>query len=395
MHTDHLTLFKEKIAVDKNFSFTTIQEKGKRRFRFDLEETYDEPISDILDAILFLNKKFYDNPLSDSEFDMEDYARFTGRKLKKVHGLTGPKSQHYDNDLERLFYKFVNRNMVINDCFYSPNGEIKEVYEPFPILQKYYKISKKELLSKGFDKRKKRYAAKLNPIIIENLSTFLFYTTLSDYQKIVNEYYRNRRNRLLYSRLSNLLNNLKGQQSDKTSFEELKFIMNYKSKDHREVKRLLTDAIDTMLKLESLQGLNFKWQPNRRGHVYIPHFWIDESVKSNLLNESRVDKFKRLDLLIMSKLSQSVTVENDRISYEELREYLDRYVFDILHYCFPKVLKKESKSEDYSLFLDHLCYKDDYGNLYASHCLKYVTVNEQPLVGDSFYQNNKKLSYLY
>ena len=395
MQTDQLTIFEEKIAVDKNFSFTTIQVKGKRRFRFDLEETYDEPISDILDAILFLNKKFYDNPLSYSEFNMEDYAHFTGKKLKKVHGLTGPKSEHYDNDLERLFYKFVNRNVVINDCFYSPNGDIKEVYEPFPILQKYSKISKKELVSKGFDKRRKRYAAKLNPIIIENLSTFLFYTTLSDYQKIVNVYYRNKRNRLLYSRLSNLLNNLKGNQTDKTSFDELTFIMNYKSKDPKENKRLLTDAIDTMLKLESLRGLNFKWERNGRGHYYIPYFWIDESVKSNLLNESRVDKFKRLDLLIMSRLSQSVTVEDNKISYEELRDYLNKYVYDILSYCFPKVLKKDVGNEDCNLFLDKLCYQDDYNNYYASHCLKYVTVNDHSLESDSFYQNNKRLSFLY
>lgn len=384
-----ISLFAEKIPVDKNFSFSTQVATGQLAYKIDLEKSYEERPEQIIDLFNFLSKRYYDSPLVNQPFTHRDYCHFLGKSLRAFQAenvIPNDQRKHYDNQLERLLYKLVNRNLVRESTYFVPSKKKRiEKYEAVNLLSSYEKVSQDQLR----DKRTVEYVANLNDFVKDNISSFLFYTTTTDYRILLQTYYRNPNYRFLYMRLSNLLNNLKGGITDTISFDELSFLLGYQMKEPKHTRQKIEASLKKMLALESLTGLSFHWGSNGNGYSYLPVFQLRHNHQDNQLTESRHDKYKRLDLLVLTRMRKILPeTRGGKFSYMDVRLRLKESpeLYDILVESYLAVMKKEPSGEQLGSFYDHYLYTDDHKNGYASNLVRHIIVNGEPLSHDSIYQ---------
>lgn len=409
--TNQFSLFSEKVPVDKNLDFSTVVSDGQEAFKILFKETYKEDPKDILDVLFFLQYKIYNNPLSDPKFTIEEYAQFYQRNVKKYRGLTeGKKTKNYENDLERIFYKLMANNIVTLTPYKSPSNEEKEIMKPFTIITQFirYKHENKAALD---DKRKKMYEASVNPVLVRNLSTFFFYTTLNDYKKITKEYYRNPGYRNLYLRLSNLLNNLRFNpyKTQQPSFNELATILGYYSDDkenhapNKEMHRMIDESVKKILQFDSLKGLDFSWQRNANGYTYVPNFSINNiTIENNSLGvraEDAAETYKRLDNLFLYQIKQYIPFNSH--GFFEIEDFhnvlnskpgLEKFVRDAFHQVYLDVLKKAAEYKKFDEWMGHFCYTEGkyrYGSLIITKALvdgKKIIHDERFKKTDSYFK---------
>lgn len=394
-----VSLFDDKIPVDKNFSFSTLVLAGQTTFKIDLEKTFEEKPEHIMDVFNFLNKRYYDSPLFNQPFTQMDYCAFLGKSIDKFRHenvVKADKHERWNNYIERLLYKMLERNIIRKGTYEVPSNTVKkkiEIHEKISLLNNYVKVSHEDLR----DKRTVEYIADLSDPIKDNVSTFLFYTTMSDYRTIVNNYYRNPNFRFLYLRLANVLNNLKAGIQDTVSFDELVFILGYEAKENRHLHQQVELNVRKMLKLDSLKGLQFEMRSNANGYKYVPHFELGYAHGENLLTEKRQDKYKRLDLLVLNKLRKNLPAfsKDGKISFLDARFSLQKTMdlAQVFEDCYRSVMKKSPSMEQLRLFVEHYVYVDDYKNAYASNIVKHLVVNGQPLSKDSHY-NKPHVTFL-
>jgi hypothetical protein len=403
MNNDQLALFTEKIALDKNFSFDAVFYEGKYTFKIDLQTTFEEKPEDVLDLLNFLKKRYYDSPLVDTPFTIKDFSSFLGISINQFRKINTIKNKdphgNWSNFIERLLYKMLSRNIVRKTNYNVPSHRNKsiEAHEKLSLLHSYYKLNDKspELVK---DKRQLEYIAVLTPEIKDNISTFLYYATLHDYRLIVTNYYRNPNFRFLYMRLSNVLNNLKASINDPVQFDELATILGYTQTEPKHLREKIEQSIKKILTLESLKGLGFKWNPNNNGFMYVPCFYLTPQVDANILNESRHDKYKRLDILLLNRLKPIIfnSAENGRLPYLGVKLALSTSpeFLPIFEDCYRAVMKKSYKPEQSQSFLADFIYKDDFGNAYASNIVKHLHINNTWLYKDDHRYQHKRVTIL-
>lgn len=390
-----LSIFDEKIAVDKNFSFQTLTINGELSFGYDFEESFDEPNAVISDVLLFIMKQYYDDPVRGALFKLKDYADFTGRSIqslrkKKVEG------SKQGNELERLIYKLVNRNLVIKSGFITKNNEVAKVYEPFNLIRNFVIIDKNAVPG-TMDKRYKLYHVLPHKNIRQNLPSYLYYVSMKDYNLLSAKHYRNPGYRILYMRLCSLYNSLRIGRNESLSFDELAKILDYNTVEPRKAKQLITKSLKMLLSMESLNSLAFKWTTSDNGkYKYRPYFYVNGDNK-NLLTEKSIDKFKRLDMLIIDNIREFIPFDISTMSFEyedfiSLLKDENVKLYDIFSRCYLSNFGKEPGPDSYPLFYEHFVYKDDFGNIYGSALLKYCNKHGKKLLHDTHYTKARMLS---
>lgn len=387
-----LALFDDKFLVDKNFSFDVIHGDEGLEYRYSFTESFEEKEHEILDLFTFLLKKTYDDPISYVEFTIEEYARYKGVNPTKLRRMSSTKPEDknnplYSNDIERLLYKMLNRNLIFKKEFIVNNGkQKKEHYKNLNILDQYKKTTDIN------DSRKSVYRIRIQKKIRNNLSNFVFLCSKHDYQIVINEYYRNPNLRNLYLHLGNILNILKNGQKDLTAFNDLCFILGYDYTKTRQNKWMITESINKLLPLDSLRGLAFSWKPTTNRYLYSPHFHLNQQTHDNLYNEKTIDKYKRLDTGIMTALSEDIMFSKTLTIIEkaDITAKLNEVkAFTAVNHCFKRIFGKEASIDDTSLFMERFCYKDDYDNLYGSVLLKHIFIDGHPIIKTEFYNNVK------
>jgi hypothetical protein len=399
--TKQLVIFSDKLALDKNFAFEALMYEGKQSFKIDIAKTFEEKPEHITDIFNFLKKRYYDSPLIDQPFTIKEFAAFLNVSYKQFLKMNvTPEDDHnrWTNFIERLLYKMLERNIVRRSTYKIPSSPKKhvEVNEKFSLLDRYFKVNT-QFPDKVKDKRQNEYVAELASPIKDNLSTFLFYTTIQDYRIVVNEFYRNPNYRFLFLRLSNLLNNLRAGIQDTVGFDELAHILGYTQSNPFHLKDKIDQSIKKILALESLRGLGFRWNSNAKGYAYIPNFYTTPSLQENGLTESRHDKFKRLDMLVLSRLKPYLIQEplTTKLNYLDVKFKLANLpeCYQILESCFQAVMKKNDK-DHFKAFCTDFVYKDDYDNAYASNLVKHVYIDNKPLYQEDARYLHKKVTLL-
>lgn len=401
MEGGQISLFEDKIPVDKNLSFGTMILSGRPEFKVDIEQTFEEKPEDILDVLHFLNKRFYESPLFNQPFTQKEYYQFLGKNIKGCRnenalGEEADKYKRWGNYMERLLYKMLERNIIRRSNYEVPSAKRKiEINEKISLLNNYAKVEQESRR----DKRTIEYIADLSDVIKDNMSTFLFYTSLNDYKQLVNNYYRNPNYRFLYFRLENLLNNMRAGINDMVTFGELAHILGYKQTNFNKIKPQIQASVMKLLNLPSLKGLHFRWGKNRNNIQAIPLFELKFDQDQNMLIESRHDKFKRVDMIVLNKLRKILPRASEgKYSYPDIRltlieSSLQEELMEVFDNAYNAVMRKKPTMESFRLFQEHFVYKDDYSGVYASNLVRHVLVNGQPLGNDSNY-NRKHVSFL-
>lgn len=388
-----LSIFDEKIAVDKNFSFQTSTINGELTFGYDFEESFEEPNAVISDVLLFIMKQYYDDPVRGALFTLKDYAAFTGRGLINLRKKKAVDDKH-GNELERLLYKLVNRNLVIKSGFVTKNNEVAKTFEPFTLIRTFIVLQKNAL--PGADKRSKFYHVLPHKNIRQNLPSYLYYVSMKDYNLLSAKYYRNPCFRVLYMRLCSHYNSLRIGRDDAISFDDLAKILEYNTGEPRKTKQLITKAIKLVMSMDSLTSLSFKWLVSPNGkYQYRPYFYIKGENK-NLLTEKTIDKFKRLDMLIIDCIRESIPFDLSSMSFEyegffENLKSANVKLYEIYSKCYKANFGKDPDPGSYRLFHENFLYKDDYDNYYGSALLKYCNKNGFKLSADTSYSRAKML----
>ena len=390
-----LSIFDEKIAVDKNFSFHTSTINGELTFGFDFEESFEEPNAVISDVLLFIMKQYYDDPVRGALFKLKDYAAFTGRTIQTLRRKKVDDHKH-GNELERLIYKLVNRNLVIKGGFITKNNEVAKTFEPFTLIKSFVIIDK-NVMAVTSDKRSKYYHVLPHKNIRQNLPSYLYYVSMKDYNLLSAKYYRNPCYRILYMRLCSHYNSLRIGRDDSISFDELAKILEYNTNEPRKTKQLITKSIKMILSMESLQSLSFKWVTSPNGkYQYRPYFYLKDENKT-LLVEKSIDKFKRLDMLIIDSIRDSIPFDLATMSFD-YEDFLSNLkdgnirLFEVFEKCYLNNFGKNPGENAYKLFHENFIYQDDYGNIYGSALLKYCQKRGKKLSNDTGYSKAKMLA---
>jgi hypothetical protein len=394
-----LFLFDEKIAVDKNFSFHINGET--LNFFYDFEESFEEPTAVILDTLLFIMKGYFEDPVKGPVFTLKDYAEFIGRS---IDGLRKSKVENNftGNELERILYKLLNRNLIIKSEYVTKNNVIGNTNKPFPLLSS-YTVLQKQYFKTGEDKRIKKYHVIPHENIALNLSSFIFYISKKDYQFISSEYFRNPNIRILYTRLCSLFNSLKAGIDEYLTFDEVAKLLNYDistQEKARKAKPLMQKRIISLLELPSLQGLEFKWGKNKVTESKYRPIFLLKSIHSEIVVEKTIDKFKRLDRLIIAKIRSHLDFDyvEESFDYDQLILNIANSREDKLLVIFNEAylsnFRKTPEGDQYGYFFKNFLYKDDYGNYYASALLKYARVNNKKMA-DLMGLKSRKIKLLY
>jgi hypothetical protein len=390
-----LSIFDEKIAVDKNLSFHTSIVNGELTFSYDYAESFDEPAAVINDVLLFIMKQYYDDPIRGAVFTIKDYATFTGRSLTELRKKIEEGGKH-GNELERLLYKLVNRNLILHKDYILKNREDKiQEIKGFALIGSFEILTKKSQPNIT-DKRVKFYKVLPHQNIRLNMPSFLYYVSTKDYNLLSSKYYRNPSYRVLYMRLCSLYNSLKIGRQETITFDELAKILDYNINEPRKAKQLISKTLTKLLSMESLFSLGFDWTTSDNGkYKYKPWFYLKDE-KKTLLAEKTIDKFKRLDMLIIESLREYIPFDIITNSFEydtfiSILKAENVNMYKIFDRCYMSNFKKEIPEGVFRLWAQDFIYKDDFDNIYGSSLLRYCCKTGNKMAKDTKYLKVKML----